>query len=241
MLDKTSAIVLHQLKYTDSGTIVQVYTRKFGRLSFIVKGARNKRAGRHNVNLQPLSVIDLVIYYKESRGIQTLKEYSVSSYPSDLQNDIRKTCMALFLGEVLSSVLKEESPHDELFRYLKNSIDYFNECSERFINFHLALLTGLSSFLGFEPGKRIDIDHIFFDMINGSFVRLPPVHGHYANPQISDILARFLVTSWNDIDNIKLSGEQRNEVLETLLRYYSLHLPGLKKINSLEILKEVFS
>jgi DNA repair protein RecO (recombination protein O) len=241
MLDKTPAIVLHQLKYTDSSTIVQVYSRRFGRLAFIVKGIRNKRAGRHNVNLQPLSIIDLVIYYKEARGIQTLKEYSISSYPADIQNNIKKTCMAIFLGEVLSSVLREESPHDELFLYLNDSIVYFNECYEKFINFHIALLTGLSSFLGFEPGKQTHSDYRFFDMINGCFVQIPPVHGYYASPEISDIIARFLTTSWNDIDNIRLSGQLRNEVLETMLRYYSLHLPGLKKINSLTILKEVFS
>jgi hypothetical protein len=32
----------------------------------------------------------------------------------------------------------------------------------------------------------------------------------------------------------------RNDVLETLVRFYSLHLPGLKKIKSLDVLKEVF-
>ncbi len=31
------------------------------------------------------------------------------------------------------------------------------------------------------------------------------------------------------------------KLLETLLRYYSLHLPGLKRIKSLEVLKVVFS
>ena len=33
----------------------------------------------------------------------------------------------------------------------------------------------------------------FFDMRNGIFVPVPPVHGNYANPEISDILARFFL------------------------------------------------
>ena len=241
MLEKTPAIVLHQLKYTDSGIIVQGYTRKFGRLTFLVKGMRNKKTGRQNVHFQPLSILDLVIYYRESRDIQILKEFSVSYSPTDIQTNLKKSCIAIFLGEVLTSVLKEESPHVELDEYLNDSIVYFNECYERFTNFHIAFLAGLSPFLGFQPGKREDTEGNFFDMINGSFVRLPPVHGHYATGEISDIFARFFVTSWHDMDNITMSGSKRNEVLETLLRYYSLHLPGLKKINSLEILKEVFS
>ena len=241
MVEKTSAIVLHQLKYTETGIVVQVYTRKFGRLSFLVKGMRNKKAGKHNVHFQPLSILDLVIYYKESRGMQILKEFSVSYLPLDIQSNVKKSCIAIFLGEVLTSVLKEESPHEELFDYLNDSIIYFDESRDSYLNFHIAFLTGLSAFLGFEPGKRVNPENVFFDMMNGKFVQLPPVHGNYAAADISDILAKFLSTSWDAIDEVMLSGSKRNEVLETLLKYYSLHLPGLKKINSLEILKEVFN
>jgi len=241
MVEKTSAIILHQLKYTDTGIVVQCYTRKFGRLSFLIKGMRNKKAGRHNVHFQPLSILELIIYYKESREMQILKEFSVSYSPTDINNNIRKSCIAIFLGEVLTSVLKEESPHTELFDYIHDSVIFFDECHDHFLNFHIAFLTGLSAFLGFEPGKRDDPENVFFDMINGKFVQLPPIHGNYTSAEISDIIAKFLVTSWDKIDNISLSGSKRNEVLESLVRFYSLHLPGLKKINSLEILKEVFS
>jgi len=241
MVEKTRGIVLHQIKYTDSGIVAQLYTRKFGRQSFLIRGMRKRKSGKHNILFQPMFILDLEIYYKASREMQTLKEFSVSYTPYSIHSDIKKSCVAIFLGEILSSVLREESPHDELFLYLNDSIVYFNECYEKFINFHIALLTGLSSFLGFEPGKQTHSDYRFFDMINGCFVQIPPVHGYYASPEISDIIARFLTTSWNDIDNIRLSGQLRNEVLETMLRYYSLHLPGLKKINSLTILKEVFS
>lgn len=240
MVEKTRAIVLHQLKYTDTGIVVQVYSRKFGRLSFLIKGMRNKKAGKHSASFQPLSILDLVFYYKESRGMQMLKEFSVAYSPADIQSNIRKSCIAIFLGEVLTSVLKEESPHEELFDYINDSIIYFNECNIGFMNFHIAFLTGLSSFLGFEPGKREDPENTLFDMVNGKFVQLPPVHGNYSSEDISEILSKFFVSSWDSMDNIQLSGSKRNEVLETLLRYYSLHLPGLKKINSLEILKEVF-
>jgi DNA repair protein RecO (recombination protein O) len=221
MVEKTGAIILHQVKYTDTGIIIQVYTRKFGRLSFIIKGMRNKKAGKHNVHFQPLTILDLVIYYKSTRGIQMLKEFSVSYSPADIQSDIRKSCIAIFLGEVLTSVLKEESPHEELFDYINKSIIYFDECRERFLNFHIAFLIGLSPFLGFEPGKREDQESTFFDMINGIFVQLPPVHGNYAAPEISEILAKFFLTSWDEMDNIVLSGRYGMK----FLRLYSDTIP----------------
>jgi len=202
---------------------------------------RNKKAGKHNIHFQPLSILELVVYYKGSREMQILKEFSAIYSPADIQSNIKKSCIAIFLGEVLTSVLKEESPHEELFDFINDSVIFFDQCRDHFLNFHIAFLTGLSAFLGFEPGKKEDPENVFFDMINGKFVQLPPLHGNYASADISDILAKFLITSWDKIDDIALSGSKRNEILETLLKYYSMHLPGLKKINSLEILKEVFS
>jgi DNA repair protein RecO (recombination protein O) len=241
MLEKTKGIVLHQIKYTDSGIVTQIYTRKFGRQSFLIKGMRNKKTGKHNINFQPLFILDMELYYKAAREMQTLKEFSVSFAPYDIYSNIKKSSVAIFLGEVLTSVLKEETPHNEMFEYIEESIMYFENCKESFANFHIAFLAGLSSFLGFEPHPRLEKEDQFFDMLNGIFVPVPPVHGNYTNEEITNILADFFVSSYDSISNISLSGKMRNDILETLIRFYSLHLPGLKRIKSLEILKEVFS
>jgi DNA repair protein RecO (recombination protein O) len=241
MLEKTTGIILHQIKYTDSGNIVQVFTRKFGRQSFLVRGIRTRRAGKQNVHLQPLSIIDIVLYYKESRGMQTLKEYSVSFLPGDIYNNIVKTSMALFLGEVLTTVLKEESPQEDLFDYIRDSIIYLDRLDAGYSNFHIAFLCGLSSFLGIEPGRKPVDEKCFFDLLNGAFLPVPPSHSNYASREISEILSGFFNSSWDDMNMITLTGSIRNEILSTLLKYYSTHLPSLKKINSLDVLKEVFS
>jgi DNA repair protein RecO (recombination protein O) len=240
MLEKTRGIVLSQIKYTDSGIVARIYTRKFGRQSFIIKGMRNRKAGKHNILFQPMFILDLLMYYKASREMQILKEFSVAYSPYNIHSNVKKSSVAIFLGEILTSVLKEESSNEEMFDYIEESIGYFDRCNKDYANFHIAFLAGLSSFLGFEPGLKSNAGNIFFDMINGKFVPVPPAHGNYANEEVSGILADFFRTSYDEIRKIALSGTQRNEVLETLVRYYSLHLPGLKKVNSLAVLKEVF-
>jgi DNA repair protein RecO (recombination protein O) len=241
MLEKTRGIILHQIKYSDSSIVIQTFTRKFGRQSFIIKGMRSSKAGKHNILFQPLFILDMELYYKGTREMQTLKEFSVSLTPYDIYSNIRKSVVAIFLGEVLTSVLREESPHEEMFDYIEMSIGYFENSKEGYANFHIGFLAGLSSFLGFEPGPRLQKEDAFFDMLNGVFVPVPPVHGNYANEEITNILAEFFSASYDSMNNISLNGKIRNDVLETLVRYYSLHLPGLKKIKSLDVLKEVFS
>ena len=241
MIEKTKGIVLHQIKYTDSGIVAQIYTRKYGRQSFMIHSPRNKKARRHNVFFQPMFILDLVAYNKESRSMQTIKEFSASYTPADIHSNIKKSCVAIFLGEVLTSVLREESPNEELFDFLEESIIYFDRSTEGYANFHIAFLAGLSSYLGFEPARRVSINDYYFDMLNGIFVPVPPLSGSYASREVSQVLSSFFSISYEQIDNISLTGSLRNEVLETLINYYSLHLPGLKKIRSLEVLKEVFS
>jgi len=241
MIDSSKAIVLHQIKYSDSGIVVQLFSRKFGRISCLIKGLRSKNSGKHNVLFQPMSILEMAIYYKESREMQIMKDFSASYSPADVYSDVRKSSVALFLGEVLTSVLREESPNIALFDFLENSIIYFDNCSENYANFHLAFLAGLSSYLGFEPGKAGTQDNKYFDMLNGNFIQYPPAHGNYAGPEISYILAKLFSSSWENIAKIQLTGALRNEILETLMKYFSTHLPGLRRINSLIVLKEVFN
>jgi DNA repair protein RecO (recombination protein O) len=185
-------------------------------------------------------ILDLIAYNKESRSMQTIKEYSVSYTPTDIHSNIRKSCVAIFLGEVLTSVLREESPNEELFDFIAESVIYFDRCVDSYANFHIAFLAGLSSYLGFEPAKRTSAGDHYFDMLNGIFVPTPPLNGSYASREVSQVLSSFFSSSYEQIRNISLTGSLRNEILETLVSYYSLHLPGLKKIRSLEVLKEVF-
>ena len=240
MLEKTKGILLHQLKYTDNAVIVQFYTKDYGRQSFIIRGVRGKRKGNQSALLQPMSVLEIVAYFKRTSEVHSIKEYTSSFVPLNIHNNIKKSCIALFLGEVLSSVLKEETPNTELFGFIEESILYLDAIEEPFSNFHIAFLAGLSSYLGFEPDKTMLETGSFFDLMNGNFCIIPPLHGNYATSEVSGILQSFFNSSFNDIMKYPLSGSLRNEVIETILRYYSLHLPGLKKIRSLEILHEVF-
>jgi len=241
MIESTRAIALYQIKYSDSGIIVQFFTRKFGRISCIIRGMRNRKSGKHNVLFQPLSILDISLYYKPSREIQIIKDFSVSYTPADIYLNVKKGSVAIFMGEVLTSVLREESPNEALFSFLENSIIIYDKCSEGYANYHLSFMAILCSYLGFEPVKSMTCGIKYFDMINGSFVFSPPDHKQYASAAISEILITLFSSNLEKANELILTGSLRNQVLDTLMNYFSLHLPGLKKINSLEVLREVFN
>ena len=240
MIESTGAIVLHQIKYSDSGMIIQFFTRKYGRISCLLRGIGNRKSGKNKVFFQPMSILDLSLNYKNSREIQTIKDFSPSYSPAEIWSDIKKCSVAIFLGEVLTSVLREESPNEPLFRFIEDSVRYFDKCGEGNVNFHLAFMARLTRFLGFEPAGGIFPGKKYFDMINGKFVKYPPEHKDFANPEVSEILSALFSSSPEETNKIILTGMMRNEILDTLVNYFSLHLPGIKRIKSLEVLRQVF-
>lgn len=240
MVDKSAAILLHHFRYSDSGIITHFYTEKFGRLAVMIKGAGSRKPGKNRICLQPLAVTELVLSIREQREIQTLRDFSVIYTPSDIYGNPVKSSIAMFIGEVLSAVLKEESPQPELYAYLYESVKYFDRCRTGFTNFHIGFLAGLCGYLGIEPSRRTDPEHSVFDYTNGCFVTVPPAHGNYAGMDISDLLARIFGSSWEEMISMPLNGQTRNDLLAALLAYYYSHFPSMKKIRSLEVLRIVF-
>jgi rRNA maturation protein Rpf1 len=74
MQTNTRGIVFQKVKYAESAVIVKIYTEEFGLLSFIVSGLRNKRYFPKSAYFQSLSLLDLVITYKENKSLHQIKE-----------------------------------------------------------------------------------------------------------------------------------------------------------------------
>ena len=74
MLHKTLGIVLRSTDYSDSSIIAKIYTEQFGIQSYLIKGAKRKKASVKSNLFQPLSLLELIVYKKEKKQLQTLKE-----------------------------------------------------------------------------------------------------------------------------------------------------------------------
>jgi hypothetical protein len=42
------------------------------------------------------------------------------------------------------------------------------------------------------------------------------------------------------LGELRLTGEERADLLERILKYYRFHLPGIRQMRSLQVLKEIF-
>ncbi len=220
MLAKTRAIVLHCIKYGESNLIATLYTEQFGRQSILIHGVRKKKNKINPYLFEALSLLDIDIYRKESRQLNNLREARPTVILQHLYSDIRKSCIALFIGEVLFRTLREEECNPPLYNYLFNSIQVLDIAEKGIENFPLVFLIQFSKFLGIYPKNNSTLEH------------------YHTSEGLQ--LSEMLDYSLPDISILKIPNIRRNELLIQLLAYYSDHLDGIGQLKSLQVLREVF-
>ncbi|MCA1757883.1 MAG: DNA repair protein RecO [Bacteroidales bacterium] len=243
MIVKTEGIVLRTIKHSDSGIIAHILTRDRGRLSFMVRGIHSKKGKTPGVFFQPLQLLELEIMVKEGRDLNSIREVSSAHNFTSLPYDPYKSSIALFISEVLSRSVQEEEPDPPLYSFIRSTITDLDQTSGNISNFHIAFMVTLATYLGIAPSAASLTKEApaYFDMNSGSFCQSPPMHGFYLQQRHAGILQRFMLTTPSASTEIKLNGKERSEFLGSVLTFFSIHLPGMKNIRSLEVMSQLFS
>ena len=238
MLVKTKGIVLTSLKYGDADLIVKCLTEE-GIRSYMLKriiGSKSKKIKL--AYFQPLSLLELTANHNQKGRLNSIREVRSSYLYQTVPTDIRKQSIALFLAEVLASAIREEESDPSLFEYVEASLIWL-DTHDQIANFHLLFLFRLTRFLGFYPDTKYSGSR-YFDLSEGSFSKNRPLGPFLDNEKLA--LFRTLIgINFDDVVNLGWNSEKRQALLEVLLDYYELHLPGFKKPRSLNVLKDVFN
>jgi DNA repair protein RecO (recombination protein O) len=228
MLQKTRGIALSYIRYRETSIIARVYTEEFGLQSYIVNSVRTARSKNNRIALfQPLTLLDMVVYYKNDRDLHRLSEVKTSHPFQSLPFDVSKSTIAMFVTEMLNKVLKEEASSPPLYRFLIDSVLFLEEARQHYENFHLAFLLKLSFFLGFGPESAREFES---QLRENSYPFLPDDEMETA----LNIMLRQPLGS-----PVKLARGSRNDILDALVAYYQIHLDAIGEVKSLPVLREV--
>lgn len=223
MLHKTRGLVFRFTRYRETSVIVTIFTEIFGVQSYIVNGVRSsKSSGNKMALLQPLTLLDLVVYHREHANINRIKEVKCLYPYHSLTVDVKKVTVAMFLNEIMNKTIKEESHAGELFEFLYQSLVIFDQMKHGYENFHLVFLLKLSRFLGFGPDR--------IEAVQGQvLLNEPDIH----------ILTRLLHSDY--AAELPVTGAQRRSLLDIVLRFYASHIDTFGEVKSVQVLREVLT
>ncbi len=241
MLVTTQGIILHFIRYGESSVIVNVYTREFGRQAYMLNISRSRKAKNKTGILQPLFLVDLVAYQKESREIQRIKEIKNQPVYQNVPFDVAKSAQALFLAEILYKTLREQESSPALFDFIHNALLFFDLAEGSAANFHLWFLFRLTEYLGFLPGTEKTGFEGWFDMRKGAVVPFEPPHPFFFHKEATETLCSLSQLKLRELEQLKIARNLRGYLTSKLVEYYQLHFEHLGEIKSLKVLQEVFS
>jgi DNA repair protein RecO (recombination protein O) len=241
MLHKTRGIVFKTTDYGESSVIVQIFTEKFGLQSYMINGAKKPKAKIGRNMLQPLHLLDMIVYHKNTGNVQRIKELKNAPILQTIPYDIIKSSLALFLNEVLYKSVKQQAPDKNLFGFVFSAIEWLDHQTEGLANFHLLFLIQLTRYIGFYPDCYLAGNADYFDMKNGVFCHYKPDSILYLSPPHTQNFAALLQCSFENILQLKLTNDDRRYLIQKLLNYYTLHIEGFGNIRSHEVLEETLN
>ena len=235
MKQQIEGLFLSAQNYTESSVIVHLFTKQYGRHSFFFKGAKKKNKP---YIFQPFHFIEFSSNFNEDKNLNSGMSPALVVPFHKITNDVRKVSIALFLTEVLHSLLKEGAYSPLLYPYLERSISIFDQQSFN-PNFHLVFLANLLPFLGIEPNKNYSSSNPKFCIHSAQFVS-ESIYPLY-DKNTSSAFFKLLGTEIDASSTIVTDKTNRNELIELIFNYLEVHFQfNPEKIKSHLVLKSIF-
>ncbi len=246
MLEKSHAIVLHTLKYGDHKVVVEMFTRTWGRLSFIVTLPKSAKSPFRKQYFQPMTILEVESDVRPRVALQKLHDVRLQVPYTSIPLSPAKLSIILFVAEFLYYALRSEQRNELLFDYITDSMQWLDAAEAHYANFHLTFLMRLSRFLGFYPnmqtpqqGESGEVS--FFDLREGHFAATAPTHQDFLAPAEARMIRLLMRMDYPTMHLFQLSRQDRGRILDVLMRYYKLHLPDFPDLRSLAVLHQLWT
>ena len=247
MIYNSEAIILSSTPYSNTSLICNLFTKEYGRLSIISKGARTLKNPNRAI-LQPLHFIDLHYYYKPKRNIQLLKEASINKHFFNIKDNYTKMMYSYNILDIINQVCKIENPNEIIFRLIKSVLLNIDICKDTEIDLYYSFFQlQLLRYLGVQP--LIDmcvtcnnqLDEAIYDESIGQLVCKKCNHNHNSNIKISNrelVILKYLSNTHINklLDDLDIQRVSFQSMKKYLLYYISYHVVNIKNIKSMKFI-----
>lgn len=181
MITKTEAVILKSMDYRDSSKIVTFYTRRFGKIKCVAKGAR-QRKNKFGAGLEPITTVMLVLYKKEQRDLQLVSQCDAIKTYRNTHSELDRMAVALSTLEFVNQLVHEEEENEALYQLLVETLDEIEKAAKNVLNLFFAFEIRCAALFGFAPdftsccvcGRRLDEIEgegtVVFQLARGSVV-----------------------------------------------------------------------
>lgn len=146
---KSEAVILQATDYAEFDKIVSCYTKHYGRIRGVAKGAKRSQR-RFGGALEPFTHNEVTFFEKEGRGLVRLEHCRIINTFPELTKEIKKIAYGNYLLELVNTLTPERESHVEVFNLL---LYFLNMLSEQTVREDLLRIfeIRLATLLGYQP------------------------------------------------------------------------------------------
>jgi DNA repair protein RecO (recombination protein O) len=249
MIVRTDAIVLRTMRYRETSRILRLYTERFGKVSVLVKGARDRRNG-FGAALEPMSYVTAVMYKNENRDLQLLTQCDVITPMRSLAANMEKMSVGMAVIELVDAVSHAEEQNHGLFHTTVACLRGLESADRNHENVLLVFECRVADALGFHAnfdtccicGTILDEDSVGtaggeLQLSRGGVLCARCGARSLGNGSISleavKVLRHFQgIQDVDSVTRVTLPENLRHEVSDVLSRYLRHHVDGLGNLKS---------
>ena len=120
--EKANAIVLRTVEFSESSLVVTLFTREFGKIGALAKGAKRLKAPFDSA-LDVLTLCRIVFLHKLSDALDLLTEAKLQRRFRPAGRDLSSLHAGYYVAELLSELTDDCDPHPELFDLADESLE----------------------------------------------------------------------------------------------------------------------
>jgi len=142
-----TAFILHGRDFRDTSRLLDVFTKDYGRVTLVAKGARSPRSKLQGI-LQPFT--PLLISWAGKGDVQTLT--GAESVKNSINLLGKQVMSAYYINELLQRLTTFHDPHPELFELYSKTLERFLDEEDELVlrRFEKHLLAEIGYGLNFE-------------------------------------------------------------------------------------------
>jgi DNA repair protein RecO (recombination protein O) len=236
--EKASAIVLRTVEFSETSLVVTLFTREFGKIGALAKGARRLK-GPFESALDLLALCRIVFLHKSSDALDLLTEAKLLRRFRPAGRELAGLYAGYYVAELLGELTDEDDPHPELFDLADETLAAL-AAGERVAQWMMRFELGALRLLGHMPSLDACVEcgaavaaagRVAFGLLDGG-VLCPKCRG--GKKQVVTLSGGVLRTMGQLADSDSMAW-RRLEIdarslgeLRGMLNHYFMHLLGHK-------------
>jgi DNA repair protein RecO (recombination protein O) len=237
--EKATAIVLRTVDFSETSLVVTLFTREYGKLGALAKGARRLK-GPFESALDLLALCRIVFLHKSSDALDLLTEAKLLRRFRPAGHDLSGLYAGYYVAELLDQLTDQDDPHPELFDLADETLAALG-AGESVVRWMVRFELGLLKYLGHQPSLDACVEcgaavsgtmgRVAFGQLDGG-VLCPACRGgktHVVSLSAGTLrtMAQLSEADRNAWRRLEIDSRSLGE-LRSLLNNYIAHLMGRK-------------